>query len=238
MTTSRGVASSLRIGVEPRRSSTDCVITLDAMRMRLTRVRRPAARRDADAEIDGVGDEALLARLDRLDQAFAGERAAFDQRQAAAIEGQPGVVGQPHGTERLRHAARRAPQRHALDGDVVLDDRTIADWLRRTVTGCFQLVFEQLAERAARGRGLDAGHRVLDRRSRRRGRRWRRRAPARRRRPRPTCRAPSEHGRALTGRDTIATAARPTLTVSVIEPTSSGTSERRAATQDQRGSPS
>ena len=94
------------------------------MRMRLTRLavvlRR---RRDADAEIDGVGDEALLARLDRLDQAFPGERAAFDQRQAAAVEGQPGVVGQPHGTERLRHAARRAPQRHTLDGDVVLDDR-------------------------------------------------------------------------------------------------------------------
>ena len=120
--------------------------------MRLTR--RPLScgdGGDADAEVDGVGDEALLARLDRLDQALAGEGAALDQRQAAAVEGQPGVVGQPHGAQRLRHAARRAPQRHALDGDVVLDDRHHRRLVAADRDRLFQLVLEQLAEIAARG---------------------------------------------------------------------------------------
>ena len=178
-------------------------------------------RRDTDAEVDGVGDEALFARLDRLDQAFAGERAALDQRQAAAVERQAGVVGQPHGAQRLRHAACRAPQRDALDGDVVLDDRDHRRLVAADGDRLFQLVLEQLAERAARPR------------PRRRPSRPRRppgaaaaaEGPARRRRPRPSSRdagAPDASPRSRVRATNADDGSAVDVTASVSAPTRAG----------------
>ena len=71
--------------------------------MRLTR--RPLScgvAGDADAEVDGVGHEALFARLQRFEQALACERVAVDERHASTIERQAGCVREPHRAQWLR----------------------------------------------------------------------------------------------------------------------------------------
>ena len=45
---------------------------------------------DADAEIGGVGDKALLAGLHGVDEAFTGEGFVFEDAEAAAVEGERG----------------------------------------------------------------------------------------------------------------------------------------------------
>ena len=64
-----------------------------------------------NAEIGGVGEQALLAGLDRVHQAFAGKGVAFEHVEAAAIEREIAGVVHP---ERAQHGAFRRDSRRKL----------------------------------------------------------------------------------------------------------------------------
>src|SRR5687767_5461497 len=65
---------------------------------------------DKHAEIGAVRDEPFLRGLQRFDETFAGERVAVDDRERAAVEGEPARVRHPDGAQRPAGARCAVPE--------------------------------------------------------------------------------------------------------------------------------
>ena len=70
--------------------------------------------------VGGVGEEALFAGMDGIEEAFAGELAALEDGEAAGVEGELRVVFEPDGAEWV--AVGRAPEGDVLGGEFLLED--------------------------------------------------------------------------------------------------------------------
>src|SRR3984957_8974581 len=108
-----------------------------------------AARGDAanaDAEVGGVGKQALFAGLDRIGKAFAGERFPFENAETATVERERAGVGEPESAERTRGTKARVPEGDFFGVDVRLHDRDERGFVLADRDAIFQLVFEEVAE--------------------------------------------------------------------------------------------
>ena len=71
--------------------------------------------------VGGVGEQPLLAGMNRIEQALAGKLAGLEDGKAARVERQLGFVFQPYRAQRRRLPL--APQRDVLGGKLLLQDR-------------------------------------------------------------------------------------------------------------------
>ena len=110
---------------------------------------------DAHGLINGVGEQALLGGMDRVEQAFAAEVAVFDDGEGAAIEREVGGVGDPESAQR-RGLARR-PERHALGVDLGLQDGDERGLILADGDGLGEVIGEVVVEGGSGGVGGDGG---------------------------------------------------------------------------------
>ena len=101
---------------------------------------------DADAEIGGVGDQALFAGLHGIHEAFAGEGFVFEDAEAAAVEGERAGIGEPQRAKRPCGAERGIPERDFFGLHVCLDDGDERGFVLVDCDAIFEFVFEEIAE--------------------------------------------------------------------------------------------
>ncbi len=77
---------------------------------------------DLHAEIDAVREQPFVARLDWLEQAFAGERRLVEHGEGPAVECEAARVREPQRAQGP-HAIAFVPERHAVDTDFRSDNR-------------------------------------------------------------------------------------------------------------------
>ena len=101
---------------------------------------------DADAEIGGVGDEALFAGLHGVHETLTREGFVFEDAEAAAVEGERAGICEPERAKRPCGAERGIPERYFFGLNVCLHDGDERGFVLVDCDAVFELVFEEIAE--------------------------------------------------------------------------------------------
>src|SRR5262245_8119929 len=119
---------------------------------------------NAAAEVDGVGNESLLAGFDAASQSLAGVGVVFDDRQRPAFERQPRRVVEVERAHRVLFARLPVVKRDAFAFDLILQDRDQRRAVAFDGDRVRDAVFEQLTNILSFNVGIDAGVPVSHRR--------------------------------------------------------------------------